>query len=284
MTDAPTTTDGYPAVRTGATWAPDERDVVSVVGPDAEKYLQGQLSQDIVALAVGASAWTLLLDPTGKLGSWLRVTRPAADSFLLDGDPGSGPVMVARLNRFKLRTAAEIELIARPTNTSEPVSEVPDANTSDPGPSDATLSGSDDGSEASRIEAGVPKLGAEIVDDVIPAELGQWLIDASVSFTKGCYTGQELVARIDSRGGNVPRHLRGLVVVGEVVPPVGAEIVADDKVVGSVTSSAWSPHLGAPITLGFVHRTIEPPAVVALRWDGGATSAEMRELPLIPVR
>ena len=58
--------------------------------------------------------------------------------------------------------------------------------------------------------------------DTIPAELGQWLIDASVSFTKGCYTGQELVARIDSRGGNVPRPLRGLVVDG-AVPAVGAD-------------------------------------------------------------
>ena len=58
-------------------------------------------------------------------------------------------------------------------------------------------------------------MGAELTEDTIPAEAGQWLVDASVSFTKGCYTGQELVARIDSRGGNVPRPVRLFVVEGE---------------------------------------------------------------------
>ena len=64
------------------------------------------------------------------------------------------------------------------------------------------------GYEVLRIAHGVPAMGAELTEDTIPAEVGQWVIDASVSFTKGCFTGQELVARIDSRGGNVPRHLR----------------------------------------------------------------------------
>jgi folate-binding protein YgfZ len=261
--DAPTTPDGYRSVRAGATWAAPQRDRVSVTGPDAVTYLQGQLSQDIAGLAVGESAWTLLLDPSGKLGSWLRVTRTADDSFVLDGDPGSGASVVARLNRFKLRTAAEIEQLDR----SAPV---PDAGVEAPA----------DASEAERIEAGVPKLGAELVDDVIPAELGQWLIATSVSFTKGCYTGQELVARIDSRGGNVPRHLRGLVVDGDVVPAVGAEIFLGEKLVGTITSSARSSLLGAPVALAFVHRTVDPPAPVEVRWPGGTATAEVRELPL----
>ena len=104
-----------------------------------------------------------------------------------------------------------------------------------------------------------------------------------MSFTKGCYTGQELVARVDSRGGNVPRHLRGLVIAGDAVPPVGSELVADPggaaKVVGTITSSARSPELG-PIALAFVHRTVEPPADVLVRWDGGEAQAQVRELPL----
>jgi folate-binding protein YgfZ len=268
MTGAATSDEGYPSVRNGGTWAPAERDAVSVTGPDAEPYLQGQLSQDVAALAVGDSTWTLLLDPSGKLGSWLRVTRRADDAFVLDGDPGAGAAVVARLNRFRLRTAVEIELL----ENAEPAGA---------GPHDEAEASR---AEASRIEAGVPKFGAEIVDDVIPAELGRWLIDASVSFTKGCYTGQELVARVDSRGGNVPRHLRGLVVTGDDVPPVGAEIVVGDKIVGSVTSSATSVAFGAPIALGFVHRTVDPPAIVTLRWDGGTASAEVRELPLDAAR
>ena len=75
---------------------------------------------------------------------------------------------------------------------------------------------------AVRVEAGWPAMGAELGPDldplVIPAEAGPWLVDASVSFTKGCYTGQELVARVDSRGSNTPRHLRGLVVSTDVAP------------------------------------------------------------------
>jgi len=260
MTEAPSIEDGYRSIRTGSTWVPPGRERFSVEGPDAAPYLQGQLSQDVLKLAVGGSAWTLLLDPTGKLGTWLRVTRTGEQSFVLDGDPGTAEVAIARLNRFKLRTAAEIVVLD---------------------PTDAGLV--DASAEVVRIESGVPKAGAELVDDVIPAELGQWLIDASVSFTKGCYTGQELVARVDSRGGNVPRHLRGLVIEGDVVPPVGAEIVVDPsgqaKVVGAVTSSVRSPELG-PIALAFVHRTVEPPAEVVLRWDGGEASAHVRDLPL----
>jgi folate-binding protein YgfZ len=255
----------YRSVRQGSTWAPPARDRFSVEGPDAASYLQGQLSQDVESLGVGASTWTFMLDPSGKLGTWLRVTRTGEQAFVLDGDPGTADVAMARLNRFKLRTAAEIARLE------------PEAG------SVGRPAGEPDGDEVDRIEAGVPAYGAEIVDEVIPAELGQWLLDASVSFTKGCYTGQELVARVDSRGGNVPRHLRGLVVGGEVVPPVGAEIVSDHsgtaKIVGTITSSARSPELG-PIALAFVHRAVEPPAEVELRWDGGHASAEVRELPL----
>jgi folate-binding protein YgfZ len=253
----------FASVRQGSTWAPSGRDRFSVEGPDATSYLQGQLSQDVESLGVGESTWTFLLDPSGKLGTWLRVTRTGEQAFVLDGDPGTAEPAMARLDRFKLRTAADIERL-------------------DPDPS-AEPEPALERDEVERIEAGVPRYGAEIVDDVIPAELGQWLIDASVSFTKGCYTGQELVARVDSRGGNVPRHLRGLVVEGDVVAPVGSEIVTDPtgtaKVVGTVTSSARSSELG-PIALAFVHRTVEPPADVELRWDGGHASAEVRDLPL----
>ena len=255
--------EGYRRLRDEGSWAPPGLASIMVVGPDATSYLQGQLSQDVAALAVGASAWSLLLQPSGKLGSWLRVTRSADDGFVLEVEPAAIDAVLARLQRFKLRTDAEI---SAPVGRSEMLE--PSLESNEP-------------AEAARIEAGVPRMGAEIVDDVIPAELGQWLIDRSVSFTKGCYTGQELVARVDSRGGNVPRHLRGLVVQGAVVPPPGAEIVVGDKVVGTVTSSARSTALDAPVALGFVHRTVDPPAPVTLRWDGVAADAVVRELPLV---
>ncbi len=139
------------------------------------------------------------------------------------------------------------------------------------------------GDEVERINAGVPKMGAEITDGVIPAELGQAVIDASVSFTKGCYTGQELVARVDSRGGNVPRHLRALVLGGEEPPAPGSEIVVGDKVVGTVTSSTYAPERGASIALGLVHRSVDPPAAAVVRGPaeaGAGRPAEIRALPL----
>ena len=133
--------------------------------------------------------------------------------------------------------------------------------------------------EALRIECGVPAMGAELTDATIPAEAGQWLIDASVSFTKGCYTGQELVARIDSRGGNVPRPVRGLLVDGDPAP-VGSSVTLDGKEVGHVTSSARSPALGA-IALAPISRAVEVGTRVEIHVDGGAVaSATVADLPL----
>jgi folate-binding protein YgfZ len=133
--------------------------------------------------------------------------------------------------------------------------------------------------EAVRIECGVPKMGAELTESTIPAEAGQWIVAESVSFTKGCYTGQELVARIDSRGGNVPRHLRGVVIDGDPAP-VGATVVVDGAEVGTLTSVGRSPDLG-PIALAYVARKVEPPAGVVVRWDGGELAARVEALPLV---
>ncbi len=260
--------EGYRALReagderAGVGGATASRDVIRVTGGDAATYLQGQLTQDVDELGIGEAAWSLLLEPTGKLGSWIRVVHPTANEWQIDVDRGGGEAVVARLNRFKLRSDVTIEL--------------------EDGPSPATPSEiPPEAVEVVRIEAGVPKMGAEITDDVIPAELGQWLIDASVSFTKGCYTGQELVARIDSRGGNVPRRLRGLVVEGAEVPPPGAEVVVDGEVVGTLTSSGYSPGLAAPVALAFVRRKVEPPAAAVIRTEAGEWSAEIRAVPLV---
>ena len=99
-------------------------------------------------------------------------------------------------------------------------------------------------------------MGSRLDEDTIPATVGPWVIDASVSFTKGCYTGQELVARIDSRGGNVPRRLA--VVVGDGDVPVGAEVVVDGAPAGQVTSAATDGSGG--VGLAFVPRAVELPA------------------------
>lgn len=197
------------------------RDTIRVHGPDAVAYLQGQISQDVDALAVGDTAWSLVLQPTGKVASWFRIHRVAAADFLLDTDAGHADGLVARLERFKLRTDAAIDVVDTPIPT--PL-EWPGA--------------ADPSDEEQRIRAGMPRLGRELTDDTIPGEGGQRLIDLSVSFTKGCYTGQELVARIDSRGGNVPRPVR--VLAADEPLEVGAAVTADGAAVGQVTSAAGS--------------------------------------------
>ncbi len=226
------------------------RDTIRVHGPDAASYLQGQISQDVDALALGDTAWSLVLQPTGKLSSWFRIHRVGDDEYLLDVDAGHGDGLVARLERFKLRTDATIE----PADATIP------AAVSWPGADDPA-------DERQRILAGMPRMGAELTDDTIPGEGGQRLIDLSVSFTKGCYTGQELVARIDSRGGNVPRPIRVLHAEGDVA--VGDEVRAGDDVVGVVTSAAGDVALasimrkveiGDQVSVGAVTASVAEPA------------------------
>jgi tRNA-modifying protein YgfZ len=132
-----------------------------------------------------------------------------------------------------------------------------------------------DAYEALRIRSGVPAMGAELTDATIPAEVGQYILDASVSFTKGCFTGQELVARIDSRGGHVPRHLRGLVLPGAAPPAPGTAVTVDGSDVGTLTSSAPAPGGGA-VALAFVKRAVEPPAEATV----GEVPATILDLPL----
>ena len=87
-----------------------QRDVIWVVGPDAGKYLQGQLTQDVLAMEEGESAWSFLLNPEGKVNAWLRITHIGEHKYLLDIDSDSGEIVLARLLRFKLRTDCELTL------------------------------------------------------------------------------------------------------------------------------------------------------------------------------
>ena len=335
--------EGYHALTQGVGALDWERDFVRVSGPDAERYLQGQLSQDIAALGPGAWAWALVLAPQGKLDAFVRVYRTAPDEFVLDTDAGVGPALVARLLRFRLRTKADVEPLewravavrgpgaaACTAATSTAVTSAAVASASgapggdvvavpfrwgtltgydllgtDPVAPDNAVAATTDAYEAARVEAGFPRHGAELDDRTIPAEAG--LVAASVSFTKGCYTGQELVARIDSRGSNVPRCLRGLLLSGPAAPgerlyrslpsaeglpdeaqapegPAGAGPEAagapEAKEVGRLTSVARSPERGW-VALGYVGRAVVAGEnlVVAGGPGSGAVRAEVSLLP-----
>jgi folate-binding protein YgfZ len=299
---------GYAALRDGAGAVALDREAVRVAGPDASTYLQGQTSQDIAALPTGGSTWALVLQPQGKLDALVRVYRVSEDEFFLVTDGGVGDAVVARLNRFKLRTKVEVErlggacwgvlgpaatdlarrALALPATgvvgaqlASERVAvpfdwgglqgyELVGAESEPPHGAPIVGRGSYD---AVRVEAGFPRHGSELDERTIPAEAG--LVEASVSFTKGCYTGQELVARIDSRGSHVARRLRGITLSGWAA---AGEILLDgERVAGKLTSVAWSPRLGW-VALGYVARGVEVGAKLVVR--GGAAEAVVVELPI----
>jgi folate-binding protein YgfZ len=279
----------YRALRddAGAVWR--ARDAIRVAGPDALAFLDGQLSQDVKAMAVGAAADSLLLQPQGKVVALLRVHRVEADEFMLDTDAGWTGAVIERLERFKLRTNATIDAVQgwRCLAVSGPrAHEVASGLVTDwpgwPGidivgdspvvPEGVGLVG-DDAYEAARIEAGVPVMGRELTEQTIPAE-ATGVVERAVSFTKGCYTGQELVARVDSRGGNVPRRLYGVEFESAEVPAAGTPLHDDGgDQIGSVTSAALSPRRGAAVGLAFVSRKVEPPVRVPGAW--------IRPLPLV---
>ncbi len=290
------------------------RDVLCVSGSDTVSYLQGQCSQDLSSIAVGDAAESLLLSPQGKVDAYIRLANPGDDRWIIDTDPGFGPVVKARLERFRLRTDVTIEPLdwiclavrgpgADQAVVGDPTVVVPVAwpglvgvDLLGPQPAagqfawvgdQATRCG-DAAWEAVRIEAGVPVNGRELVEGSIAAEAG--LVERTVSFTKGCFTGQELVARLDSRGSKVARRLCGVVVsddAGAGVPPVGASVFTADgsHEVGALSSVAWSPGAAATVALATLHRRVSPPESVQVRWSDGeetmSVAAESRPLPLV---
>lgn len=284
-------THEQPDPRTTLVAAGLRRDVVKVSGPEALEFLQGQLSQDVTALATGASASSLLLQPTGKVDAWLRATRLADEEMLLDVEVGYGTLVETRLRRFKLRTKVDFET----TTWSGLALRGPGASTVEPpagtralaagwpgiegvdllGDGELALAGvalvGDDVLDGLRIECGVPAMGAEITEATIPAEAGQWLIDSSVSFTKGCYTGQETVARLFYKG-RPNRHLRGLVLGGPAA--TGDPVIAGEREVGRLGSVVSSPRFG-DIALALLRREVEPGDEVS----AGGAPARVTDLP-----
>ncbi|MEO7370845.1 MAG: hypothetical protein ABI949_00515 [Ilumatobacteraceae bacterium] len=205
-------------------WLGHHRDVVAIDGPDAATYLQSQASQDLRGMAVGDEKWTFLLQPTGKVDVLARVRMVGDERFELDTDPGFGPMLEARLNRFKIRVKATV-------------------HSSDQLPSGTALD--DAGDEDRRIAAAWPAMGTEIVPgETIPAETG--LAEIAISYTKGCYPGQELVERMDSRGSAAPRHLTVLPRRPNDEP--GTPVTVNGAAIGTVTS------VGTTQVLAYVKR------------------------------
>jgi folate-binding protein YgfZ len=265
---------------------------VALVGPDALGFLQSLASQDLADLPVGASRHSLLLEPQGKLTADFVVVRVADDELWLRCEPDVAPLLAAGLARFKIRVKVEIEdrsegyaavvlrgpaaLDAVPAypagvhRIERPWADVPGVELV--GPAATIVSIEPDAPQATiedlevlRIELGVPRQPVDIDERTIAQEAG--LERTAVSFTKGCFLGQELVCRIDSRG-RVTRTLRRLRPTAPV--EVGAEVrTADGTVVGTVSSAEVSPRVG-PVALATLRHDVAPGA--ELRIDGIVTT------------
>jgi tRNA-modifying protein YgfZ len=268
-----------------------------VRGSEAADFLQGQVSNDVEALEPGQGCYATILNAKGKLRTDLRILR-SADWFFLDTEAIGHAVLRHMLETYSLgrdvqhedltSTRSLVSLLgpgARAALDVQPPEQehafahgehglyvTTDLGVDVIGEPDLDLgvpAVSEEVAECVRIESGRPRLGYDMDAETMPQEAG--INERAVSFTKGCYVGQETVARLHYKG-RPNRHLRGL----RLPEPVerGTEILLGDKVVGRVASTCVSPRFG-PIALALVRREAEPGTSVSVN---GAT-AEVVGLP-----
>ncbi len=278
-------TADYELLRTGVGLVDrSDRTKLLLRGGDTLDFLQGQVSNDVEALAAGRGCYAAILTHKGKLRTDLRILR-GEDWVWLDCDPIGAAVLLHMVRTYSLgRDVSFTDLTAErsilalvgpgadgPLDVAPPEDEHAfvegelgiyvrtalgvDVICEDADVARAALGVQEVGEEAAeclRIESGRPRLGLDMDGDTIPQEAG--INERAVSFTKGCYVGQETVARLHYRG-KPNRHLRGL----RLAEPVsrGDEIQLGERVVGRVASVCESPRFG-PIALGLVRREAGP--------------------------
>jgi tRNA-modifying protein YgfZ len=284
-----------------------------VGGPDAVEFLQGQLTNDVEALAPGEGCYAALLDRKGHMQADMRVLRLDAERMWLDAEPEAKDAVERHLSMYRVgrevelsepepehsilsligpaagRVAAvealapeyahrEIELAGvrcRAVATDLGLDLVCPASEAADVASALAREGAAQVSEAAaeivRVESGRPRFGREMTTATIPQEAG---IDRrAVSFTKGCYIGQEPVARLHYKG-RPNRHLRGLRLEARVSD--GDPIALDGREVGRIGTAVISPALG-PIALAIIRREADPGARVEVSKE--SVAAEVVEPP-----
>ena len=243
-----------------------ERDFVRVAGPDAADYLQRMVSNDVEALAVGEACPALLLTAKARVIAPLVVLRRSDTDFLLLTEPGQGELVRSHLVRMRLRAQCEIE----PEEHDSVLVFGGDVGfaTDWRGAREMLGAGleptlSEEELDLRRIESGVPRWTREIDDRILPAEAG---LDAThVSFSKGCYPGQEPVARLHFRG-HPNRTLR--VVELDELPEYDAPLLHAGREVGRVTSAARRGD-GGVVALAYVRTEVPDDAPLALAARAG---------------
>ncbi|HEY7267797.1 MAG TPA: glycine cleavage T C-terminal barrel domain-containing protein [Solirubrobacterales bacterium] len=312
----PVELDGqYRALREEAGFLRRERAALTLSGPDAAEYLQGQLTNEIEALEPGRGCYAALLDRKGHLQADMRVLRPQGDEIRLDLEPGPATAVLKHLRTYSIGRQVEIEdagerwaitsLIGpraaqlsafeglgpehaqrlRDWDGIEVLGVATDVGVdliteADASPRLAELladAGAVEVSEAAaeiiRVESGRPRFGLDMGVESMPAEAG--ITERAVSFEKGCYIGQEPVARLHYRG-RPNRRLRGLRLSGPAEH--GDPLRLGDKEVGTIGTACLSPAL-ASIALAIVRREADEGDRLQVG-DGGVT-AEVVALPFV---
>lgn len=315
----PTSPAEYERATTGAVWRERAlRGLLALRGADAAEFLQGQLTNDIEALAPGTGCYALLLNHKGKLRADMRVLCPAPDELLVESsraaiDVVAHMVMTHRVGfGFELTdhadesalfsligpeadellaqlagpaaapgagehanvraTVAAVPVVAARTDLGVDLLVAGDGGQLDAVRADLRAAAGEPASaeavETLRVESGRPLLGRELDGETLPQEAG--LNERAVSFEKGCYVGQETVARLFYKG-KPNRHLRGLALREPVA--IGAPVLAGDKLLGHVGTAVISP-LHGPIALAVLRREAGPGDAVTVGDGVAATVTE----------
>jgi tRNA-modifying protein YgfZ len=283
-----------------------------VRGPDAAEYLQSQLTNDVEALEPGVGCYAALLDRKGHMQADMRVLRLAPDEIWVDTEPGTLERVRRHLETYKIGREVEVDdvgdertivaLIGPRSAVVAGTAELPEhrAEPTKIGSVECLAVGTAEGleliaaaaeaerlrealidagavevapnaAEILRIEAGVPRFGADMSEETMPAEAG--IVERAVNFEKGCYIGQEPVARLHYKG-RPNRRLRGLRLSAPAPP--GAPLRLGEKEVGRVGSACVSPLYG-PVALAIVRREAEAGTELAVGEDG--VTAVVADLP-----
>jgi folate-binding protein YgfZ len=218
-----------------------------VTGVDRERFLQGMVTNDLAGLAPGAFRRAALLSVKGRVLAIVDVVVEE-ESYLVLTEPVTAKKVADILERHAIADDVSFEAVSLPLHrvwrdraavwTAPPVFAA------------AEGAAPPEGVEIRRVEAGYPRYGVDVSEDHFPFEAN---LDSIISYTKGCYTGQEVVARASARG-HANKRLRGLRLAAPVAP--GTKLSAEARPeAGSVTSAVVSPELG-PIGLGYVHKSV----------------------------
>ena len=309
--------EGYHAVRQGAGIVRrGDRGVLAVSGPDRLTWLQGLVTNDVVALPIGGVCDAAYLTPQGRMITEMRVVN-LADQTLLDVPGSLAETLRAKLDGLLFSEDAHVADLTRSLlivdvhgpHAPRVVNQMPEplkarvisiADSPYGVPGFSIFAPAEDGDavqsalvaegalattletlDVIRVEAGRPVFLIDMDEHTIPLEAG--IENRTISFTKGCYVGQEIIVRVMQRGhGRVAKKLAGLRLEKGELPKPSDPIFAGDREIGRVTSAVWSPGLECGIALGYLHRDyLEVDTAVVVGTSRGPINARVASLPFV---